>query len=446
MEKTITQFLDKEYKEYSFYTIENRAIPSVIDSFKPVQRKIVFVSEKLRKNINEKKKKVFQLAGSVASDAFYHHGDQSLQDAIISMSQTFKNNLPILNGYGIIGSLRTPKSGAPRYVEARLSQNFRMLYKDFELLDYKEEEGNKIEPKYYLPIIPMVLINGSSGVAVGHASNILNRDPINIIDACVSVLNKKPIKNIVPYIDEFKGSWIQDAENHKKWIIRGSYQRMNTSTVRVTELPTSITYESYEKYLDKLCEDKLIVSYDDNCKDNIEYVIKFTREDLAKLDDEKLVKLLKIEQYETENFTTIDENGKLKIFDSAEDIIRYFVDFRLEYYVKRKEYNLNKLKDELNVLANKGKFIKAILDEKIEVRNKKKDALINDIDAFGISKIEDSYDYLLRMPIWSLTKELYEKLKEDFINKKKEIDGLSKVEPITMYLDDLSELKKKLKK
>jgi DNA topoisomerase-2 len=206
-----------------------------------------------------------------------------------------------------------------------------------------------------------------------------------------------------------------------------------------------MTYEKYEEILDKLVENKNIVSYDDNCKDNIDYTIKFTRADLEKLDDEKLVKLLKLEESETENFTTLDENGKLKIFERVDDIIRYFVQFRLEYYQKRKDFMLNKIGHDLRVLGNRGKFIKLILEGKIVVNNKLKEEIIKQIETFSLDKIDGDYDYLLRMPIYSLTKEMFEKLKEDFKIKKEEIEKLKLVDPKDMYLDDLSELKKKLK-
>ena len=444
-EKTITEFLSEEYKEFSLYVIENRAIPSVIDGLKPVQRKIVHVSDKVWKTGSEKPLKVFQLSGKVASEAFYHHGDMSLSNAIINMAQKFKNNMPLLEEDGQFGSLRSPEPGAPRYIGTKLNKNFRLLYKDFELLDFKEEEGEEIEPKFFLPIIPTVLINGSSGIAVGFSSNILNRNPIDAITACENLLKGKKAGDVKPYIPFFTGDYIQDSENKKRWIIRGKLQVANTTIVKITELPPSMTFEKYESILDDLIEKKLIVSYDDNCKDNIDYTIKFTRESLSKYDEEKLIKLLRLEEYETEIYSTLDEDGKLKIFENIEDIFKYFVVFRLSYYDKRKQYLLDKMKHELKVLSNRGRFIKYILDGKLEVKNVPKDVLIKDIGALGLDKIDDSYDYLLRMPIWSLTKEMFEKLKEDFKIKKEEMEKLSLVEPRDMYLGDLSELKKKLK-
>lgn len=444
-QKSITQFLSEEYKEFALYSIEGRAIPSVIDGFKPTQRKIINASSNVWKNGSEKVLKVFQLAGIVASTQYYHHGDQALSNAIINLAQKFKNNAPLLEEDGQFGSLRSPQAGAPRYIGTKLSPYFKLIYKDFDLLEFKEEEGETIEPHFFLPIIPTVLINGGSGIAVGFASNILNRDIKEIIEACQKLINGKNITTIKPHLNGFLGDYTQDKENPKKWIIRGKLQRVNTSTVKISELPPSLTYEKYEEILDKLVETKDIVSYDDNCKDNIDYTIKFTRADLEKLDDDKLIKLLKLEESETENLTTLDEFGKLKIFDSVEDIIKYFVSFRLGYYQKRKDFLLDKMQHDLKILGNRGKFIKLILEGKIQVNNKLKEEIIKQIETFSLDKIDGDYDYLLRMPIYSLTREMFEKLKEDFKMKKDEIEKLKLVEPKDMYLEDLSELKKKLK-
>ena len=445
METTISDFLSNQYKEYSIYTIENRAIPSVIDGFKPSHRKIIFVANNVWKTGSEKALKVFQLSGAVANQAYYHHGDASLSAAIINMAQSFKNSLPLLEEDGQFGSLRSPEPGAPRYIGTKLSKNFRLLYKDFDLLENKEEEGEVIEPTFFLPIIPTVLLNGSSGIAVGFSSNILNRNPNDLIDACERLLKGKQIDVIKPFVKDFKGEFINDPNNNKRWIIRGNYDIKNTTTLKISELPPSMTYEKYEEILEELVDKKKITGYDNNCKNNVDYTIKFTREDLASYDEEKLMKLLKLEEANTEIFTTLDEFGKIKLFDNDKDIIEYFVRIRLEYYFKRKEFMLAKLKYDLKILLNRGKFIRAILESKLDIKNKTKDELIKSITDMELDLIDDSYDYLLRMPLWSLTKELFEKLKTDFTTKKEEVVQLEKVDPKDMYLDDLRDLKKKIK-
>lgn len=369
--------------------------------------------------------------------------NSSLSKAIINLAQSFKNNAPLLEEDGQFGSLRSPESGAPRYIGTKLSSNFRLIYKDFELLEYKKEEGEKIEPYFFLPIIPMILVNGSQGIAVGFASNILNRNIKDVIKQCKKVIEGKRIINLKPSLNQFKGDWIEDKNNTLRWIIRGKFEKLNTTTILITELPPSITYEKYEKHLDKLIQDKLIEDYEDNCKDDINYKIKFKRTELNKLNESDLIKLLNLEEFQTENLSTLDENGRLKLFESVNDMIKYFVNFRLTYYEKRKDFLLRKSMKDLDVLNNKLKFIKLILEKKIEINNKTKSNIVKQIEKNKISKIDESYDYLLRLPIYSLTKEIFDKLKNDTKNKEEEIKSIKKSQPKEMYLNDLDELLKK---
>ena len=440
--KKIEEFLSEEYKEYAIYSIENRAIASLIDGFKPVQRKIIFVADKQWRTGKEKTLKVFQLSGKVASDSYYHHGDMSLSNAIINMAQDFKNNAPLLEQDGQFGSLRSPEAGAPRYIGTKLSENFRSIYKDQELLVNKIEEGEKIEPHFYLPIIPTILINGGSGIAVGFSSNILNRDVIDVINECIRCLKTGKANDIRPKLNSFHGEFIQDEINHKRWIILGKYEKVNTTTLKITELPPSMTYEKYEEHLDKLIDNKTITSYDDNCKDNIEYVIKLTRKQLSEMDDEDIIKTFKLKDHETEIYNTLDETGKLKIFEHTKDMIEYFVKFRLEWYKKRKTRILNQLETKDKILEMKIKFIQLVVKGKIIINNKKTKDIIISIEKNKIEKSEGSYDYLLRMPINSLTKEKIEELEQKRKEVSKDLIEIKKITEQQMYMTDLKELKK----
>lgn len=442
-EKTITEFLSKDYKDFSFYTIEQRAIPSLVDGFKSSARKIIHTSSNIWKNGTEKSLKVFQLGGKVSSETMYAHGDVSLNDAIVNMAQKFKNNLPLLEEEGQFGSLRAPEAGAPRYIGTKLNKNFKLIYKDFDLLKYKEEDGYIIEPEYFLPIIPMVLINGSQGIAVGFNSNILNRNPIDIIENCLLFLKNKKLLDIKPFTPNFGGEYIRDIENHKRWIIRGKLEIVNTTTIKITELTPSMTYQKYEDVLDKLIEKKIIYNYEDNCKDSINYTIKFTRENLIKYTIDDLYKILKIEEAETERFITLDELGKLKIFESDIEILEYFINYRLSFYQIRKDLEISNIKNEIKILSNKGRFIKLFIDGKIDLKNKSKNEIIELLNDFD--KIEDSHEYLLRMPIWSLSNDNFETIKKEFSTKKLELEILEKKEPTKMYIEDLEILKKKIK-
>jgi DNA gyrase/topoisomerase IV subunit A len=443
---TITEYLDNDYKEYAKYVVENRAIPSVIDGLKPTQRKVVFIADKVWKNGSEKPYKVFQLTGKIAADAHYHHGDGSLNSAIIGMAQDFKNSMPLLEGIGQFGSLRSPDAGAPRYVSTRLHPNFRLLYKDFELLSPRMEEGSLIEPEYFLPIIPTVLLNGSSGIAVGFATNILNRKPIDLIECCLKELSGRKYDDPAPWINGFKGTCNKIEDSDNSWIFRGIYDVKNTTTINITEIPPSITYEKYDNHLNRLEDEKRISSYDNNCKSDINYTIKISRSDLSGLQKTgRLDRFLKMEERQSENFTVLDEFGKLKIFNNATEIIKYFVSFRLKYYQKRKDYLINKISDELSVLSNKARFIKAIIDGKLKINNVPKSQIVSYLDKNKFDQINGSYSYLLSMPIHTLTREKYEELLSQEAEKKKELDQVKKSDPKEMYRKDLNDLKKVLR-
>ena len=437
---TISDFLNGDYKRYAMYVIESRAIASIIDGFKTVNRKIIFVAEK---STRKEKCKVNVLSGRVIAEAQYHHGNVSCEDGIVKMVQKFKNNIPLLDDIGSFGSLRNPYAASSRYTSTRLSPIFDFIFKDEYLLDHNKVDGISCEPKFYLPIIPMLLVNGSTGIAIGFASNILSRSPLNIIECCQNHLNGKKMIISPPITYGFNGVFKNDEDNHKRWEILGKYE-IKGRDIHVTELTVSMTYEKYEKILDDLVDRSVIKSYKDNGRGFINYIIKVD-DKFLKLDSFDILKKLKLVEYETENYTTLDECGKLKIFENTSDIIKYFVDFRLAFYDKRKEFMLNKMNNDLKVLANRGRFIKAILDGKLKVNNVAKAQIIEGIELMNLDKIDDSYDYLLRMSIYSLTKEMYDKLKEDFTIKKEEIKTLEATYPKDMYILDLNELKKKFK-
>jgi DNA gyrase/topoisomerase IV subunit A len=445
--KTVTDYLDNDYKEYAVYVVEERAIPSVIDGFKPTQRKVIFVANKVWRNGSEKPMKIFQLAGRVAADAFYHHGDGSLNSAIVGMAQKFKNSMPVLEDIGQFGSLRSPEAAAPRYIATKLHKNFRLLYKDFELLESRYEEGNEIEPKFFLPIIPTVLLNGGSGIAVGFATNILNRNPLHLIEACLKSLDGKAYSEPSPWNREFDGSCdLVDSEKFS-WIFGGKYDVKNTTTVSITELPPSITYEKFDQHLIDLEDTRRIASYENNCKSNINYTLKFRREDLKTLSDSiKLKRLLKMEERQTENFTVLDEFGRLKIFTSASEIIEYFVKFRLTFYDKRKQYIIDTLTQELLVLSNKARFINDIINNKLKINNVLKKEIVLYLQTADFDEVNGSYQYLLSLPIYTLTKETYEDLLSTVLTKELELEEIKKRLPVSMYREDLQELKKALQK
>ena len=442
--RSITEVLDAEYAEYGMYTIEQRAIPSAVDGFKPTQRKAAFAATDVWKRGDEKPLKVFQLTGRMAAQCAYHHGDASANSTIVGMAQSFKNSLPIFEEIGQFGSLRAPEAGAPRYISTRLTPNFRLLYKDDRLLERKIEDGQQIEPRFFLPVVPAVLLNGSSGIAVGFATNILNREPRALTQACIAALEGKRMKEPLPWWRDFSGTVEQIAPG--QFSMRGTWEREDSTTVRVTELPPSMTFARYEAHLDSLVEKGHIARYEDSSSARPDYTVKFTRAGLQSLiDSGGMDKLLRLTEQETENITCLDENGRLREFDSAGELIKWFVGFRLGYYGKRRDLMLGDLTERSLLLSNRARFITMILEGKLVVQKRQRKDLETELQFLKFDQKDGGYSYLLSMPIHSLTRETYDQLMAELAEVQAEEKRVRALKPVEMYREDLDLLLKSLK-
>ena len=268
-----------------------------------------------------------------------------------------------------------------------------------------------------------------------------------MINACLTCLEGGEISILKPWINGFWGD-VELAEGSvRSWVFRGKWEVKNTSTVEITEIPPSFTYEKYEAHLDSMVEKGIISSYEDHSTDRVRYILKFPRANLAEiLKKEKLGELLKMRDGEGENLTTLDENGKLRVFERAEDLVRWFVQFRLSYYQKRKELMLSNIANEIAALDARAKFIDAVINKKIIIANQKKSDIIRSIESEGIMKQDDSYDYLLGMPLWSLTQERFAEIQKKMSQKMKEKSKLEKTSHQDLYRCDLLELLQRVEK
>jgi DNA topoisomerase-2 len=208
-----------------------------------------------------------------------------------------------------------------------------------------------------------------------------------------------------------------------------------------------MTYEKFDSLLSGLDDTRRIAGYENHCRSDIRYLLKFRREDLKNLQDSgRLSRFLKMEERESENFTVLDENGELKIFRNSTEIIQYFVKFRLTYYIKRKAHLIERLTAEANVLTNKARFIQSIVDGQLKINNVSRRTIILYLETADFDEVNGSYSYLLTLPIHTLTKEQYDDLLEERDRKLDELDEIRHKEPIVMYRDDLVELRKALVK
>lgn len=472
---TISDFVNKELILFSM--ADNiRSIPSVVDGLKPGQRKVLFAcfKRKLHAEI-----KVAQLAGYISEHSAYHHGEQSLCSTIVNLAQNFvgSNNIPLLMPQGQFGTrLQGGKDAASaRYIFTFLNPLTRLIYHiddDF-ILDYINEDNQSIEPQHYVPIIPMVLVNGVEGIGTGWSTSIPNYDPKEIVVNIKLLLENREMKNMSPSYRGFKGELelipgnsieipseiieigtaevnpqgvvvIGDEKEKKKrkiqqpqgnrYTVSGIYN-ISGDTIDIDELPIGVWTQTYKEFLDSLVGTEIKDFKDHSTENSVRFQIKVAD---RKINNSNITKKLKLMgSISTNNFVCFDKNGLIKKYSGPEEIIKDFYTLRLEYYSKRKEFLINKLYNELLILENKVRFIQYVIEDKIKLKNQQKKQIESCLEQLKFAQHESSYDYLLNMPLLCLTLERIEKLNKERGEKEAEYTALLKKSIKELWIDDL---------
>lgn len=446
LKRDISNFFNTEYKEWAKSVVEERAIPSAIDGFKPAARKVMHAA--LTGSLKDGKLyKLLALSGDTMKLSLYAHGDMSLNSVIVGMCKEFNDNINPLESDSQVGTLRDPDSaGSPRYLYVRHSKYMSLIYKtDYNLLNFVFDEGQYVEPEYYLPIIPTVLCKNNIGVAVGYAMRNISYSPGDVCDACIELLKTGDIKktNIMPYVRgiDNKTAWSKDTEG--QFVCRGKIEAMHGDKLRVTALPYDMTYDSFEKLLNKLVEATYIKGWTNMSSDaDIDYMLQFERGKLQKVlsngEDAVMSKLKLIKTVPVDLLWLLDENKCLVNFNNIYGVIKYFCSFRLSVYKERKKRTVKQLEEKYAANTDLCRFIMAIIKNKLKIKNRP----AADIKADMVSqKLPVS---LLSTPMSRLTAEEVKLLEEENINIKKQLDYIKKTTEKEMYLNDLVNLKKEL--
>jgi len=451
--RTITNFLNTEYLNYAFSVLEERAIPSVIDGFKPGARKIMHAS--LSGTTKDGKLyKLLALSGDAMRVSLYAHGDISLNSTIVNMCKSFNDNLNPLESDSQVGSLRDPDSaGAPRYLYVKHSKYMDLIYKtDYDLLDFVFEEGQYVEPMTYLPIIPTVLCKNNIGVAVGYSMHNQAYDPIDIIEACKEVVEARADKKdkiktqIRPYLKGIKrsnwryedGAWF----NYGEWKLNQAKDFMN-----VTDLPADVSYEDFEKLLNKFVDEDYIKGWKNKSVDGgVNYEITFPKKQLAiemKKDrsGKRIANKFKlIKQLPEDLLWLLDENHKLKYFQNKNEVVEYFVNYRLGIYTERKKKMVKILEERIKKNDELVKFIELVCKGKLKIRNRAKTDIKVDMDGYKLPM------ELISTPMSKVTIEERDELLKQNESMKKELEYIKNTTEKQMYLNDLNNLKKEIEK
>ncbi|EDW78045.1 uncharacterized protein Dwil_GK24224 [Drosophila willistoni] len=503
---TYSDFINLELVLFSNSDNE-RSIPSLVDGLKPGQRKVMFTCFKR----NDKREvKVAQLSGSVAEMSAYHHGEVSLQMTIVNLAQNYvgSNNINLLEPRGQFGTRLTggKDCASARYIFTLMSPLTRLIYHplDDPLLDYQTDDGQRIEPLWYLPIIPMVLVNGAEGIGTGWSTKIANHNPREIIRNLRRMINSEDPLPMHPWYKNFRGriEYVSDG----RYVHTGNIQMLPGDRIEITELPLGVWTQTYkENVLEVLSNGtdkvKAVVSeYREYHTDTtVRFVVSFAPGEFNRLRSEEggFYRVFKLtSSLSTNQMHAFDQSNCLRRFPSSIDILKEFYTLRVEYYCRRKDYLVGQLTAQADRLSDQARFILEKCEKTLVVENKQRKAMCEELAKRGYRpdpvkewqrsiKLEDAekdeeedegeeageaaasgskkvkkevdpekafkkltdvkkFDYLLGMSMWMLTEEKKNELLKQRDSKLSELDNLMKKTPQLLWLDDLDALEDKL--
>ena len=472
-------FINKELILFSIADNE-RSIPSVVDGLKPGQRKVLYTC--FRRNL-KKDVKVVELAGSVSGLTAYAYGETSLQQTIVGLAQTFvgSNNVNCLEPSGNFGSRLQGGSdcASARYIYTRLSPFARKIFNtsDEPLLKYNQDDGEDIEPQMYVPVVPMILMNGADGIGTGWSSQIPNYSPEDIVDNLKKRMagDKDSMNPMMPWFRDFTGEVTDLGSDRFKF--SGKIQVTGDNEVEITELPVRYWTQDFKDKLEEIIKGEKTTSFikdytEYNTPEKVHFIIKMEPKAMQIGIDKGFEDQFKLSKtMATTNLVAFDAQGRIHKYATVLDILEEFYHVRLDFYNKRKAHKLGEMQKELSKMNNQARFIQMIVDGKLTVNRKKKAVLVDELrklkfdpfpktvdsrkqgetepivdpDADPDEENENAtlgandYDYLLGMAIWSLTQERIDKLMRQIGSKEADFKELTETPTKTLWTRDLDE-------
>ncbi len=452
---TVSDFINKELVHFSYYS-NQRALPNVVDGLKPSQRKILHTAIKYLSNSDMK---VAQFGAKVAEKTDYHHGEASLMETIINMAQNYmgSNNINLLEPMGAFGTrLNSDDSASPRYIFTKLTEIAKAIFpvQDAPLLKYLTSDNMLIEPEFFVPVIPMVLVNGTIGIGTGFSTTIINYNPEDICDAIENKLNGISSNSLTPWYRGFKGTI--EPSSGGSYVTYGVYE-LNDSTcsMHISELPVGVWTDSYKEFLEEMLMNKAhgisdVVFNHSDCI--IDMTIVFQpgsyMAEIKKMSRFELISLFKLSSsLSTSNMHLFNHKMRIHKYESAEEILDEFFAVRLEFYQKRKDSLIRELEHRLQVLSNKVRFIRYVKSAKtntVDILNMTTAELSSHLSDKGFDMLpsdDPEFKYLVSMPIRTITTENANKLAREQTETQTELDTVRATEIKTMWINDLNQIR-----
>jgi len=431
---SVTDFI---HKDLIWFSVSDnvRSIPSMVDGLKPSQRKVLYAC---RKRTTNSETKVSQLSGFVSTETAYHHGEQSLMGTIVNMAQDYvgSNNIQLLLPVGQFGTrlMGGKDAASPRYIFTKLSAEAgKLFHKDDDpLLTYLEDDGNPIEPEFFVPTLPMVLVNGTTGIGTGYSTFVPCYNPVDIQANVTRLLNAQEQVPMTPWYKGFKGTIGEESPG--KYTTRGTYKTTFKDTIEITELPIGTWTNDYKEFIDGLLVNNEIKGYENHSTEtDVRFVIKLVDSTVS----EGLEKKFKLTStVNTTNMHLFNANKQIQLYESPEAIVTEFVKLRLKYYTTRKEYLLKTWNASLGELSEKYRFIQLVMDDKVTVFRKTRYEITAQLRTSGFDKRLD--DTLLGIKISAFTSENLNVLETRIAEFRGMVHALSNKTPREMWSKDLS--------
>ncbi|AYN55391.1 DNA topoisomeerase [Dickeya phage Coodle] len=435
---TVTEFVNTDHKEFSVVN-SIRQIPQLIDSLKPSQRKILFAALEYNKE-----EVVDRLGMFAAARTNYKSGGENMSGTIVNMAQNFPgtNNIPYFDRDGQFGSIMGKSASSARYISVAVSDVIRKIFRkeDEGILEYNYLVDEKLEPKFFLPILPMFLVNGINGIGSGYATDTPCHCVKSVLNALRALLRGEDPTALKPYWNGFKGEtgYTEEGRSYS----RGLFTRVNATTLNITEVPIGWVSKDYEtKVLLPLYKAGTLTEYaNDTSEDGWNITVVFKRGELSKLSGQKVEQLFKLYSANKPVWTAWDEDGIIHRYSGWEDMLLPFFNYRLSRYEDRRQYMLKDMTSRMHKLNNRALFIEwatcVDLRQRIDVL---KTLFIQDYPDF-----DGDLDELFRIPLSSITMDARERLLAQIKTLEAQHNELSKKEDIDLYNEDLDDLEKAL--
>jgi DNA topoisomerase-2 len=429
----ITDFVHKDLVNFSLADLK-RSIAHVADGLKPSQRKVMYSC--FQKNLTAEMK-VAQLAAYVAEKSAYHHGEVSLADTIVKLANDYtgSNNINLLEPCGQFGTrlMGGKDASQTRYIFTKLTKEARKLFdpKDDAILNYLDDDGRSIEPDFYMPTLPMVLVNGTEGIGTGFSCYVPPFNPDDIKENIKRFLGGEEAVPMKPWFRGFKGKVYKDEGG--LWVTEGIW-RDTGSRLKVTELPPGRWTQDYKEYLDTLMEKKLITNYTNNSTtEDVDFeIFGYSGKDLMK--DLKMRKT-----FHVSNMHLFHPTKGIHRYTTPEEILADFVELRLEHYKKRKAHLIDVLEKRAEMCSLKSRFVTMVIEGRLVVFRRKKAELEKEMSA-TFPKIDGSWDYLLNTRTVEYTEERVKALMDEARQANVELERMLKTSHITMWKNDIKNM------